>query len=149
MWYYCNSFKIWKSLILFFYFSCGLIGDSTKWNEYAEWLIHHSIKCSLNWSAILILNESVIRLTATTSITSNMETPCPNRSSNKHTIPSFIRRMLFVMLFRVPFSSFKSYFYEGWFMQLTLVFPFNLPYPDGPWFVFIRYSRFFLFQPKL
>ena len=113
MWYYCNSFKIWKSLIRFFYYSCGLIRDSTKWNEYAEWLIHHSIECSLNWSAILILNESVIRLTATTSITSNVNTPCPNRSSDKHTNPSFIRRMFFVMLFRVPFSSFKSYFYEG------------------------------------
>ena len=35
---------------------------------------------------------------------------------------------------------------RGWFMQLTLVFPFNLPYPDGPWFVFIRYSRFFFFS---
>ena len=51
------------------------------------------------------------------------------------------------------FSEFHSLLYNlismrGWFMQLTLVFPFDLPYPDGPWFVFIRYSRFFSFSAK-
>ena len=35
---------------------------------------------------------------------------------------------------------------RGWFMQLTLVLPFNLPCPDSPWFVFIKYLHFFFGQ---